>query len=164
MKRYVMAAGALLLGTSLLGLSADAQTSDKSVYAAKLATMDKAAIAAKSDLAMSTDTKVEMASVDMLPADKAAELGMGGPDEVVATTAVAVPASAAVVEPSNANPERDARGIAVISDVAHVPPGWNGIAGGAMGGPVEGDDADYPPCTAERTDNCVQTYERGRSD
>lgn len=163
MKRYMMAAGALLLGTSLLGLSADAQTPDKSVYSAKLATVDKAAIAAKTDLAMASDAKVEMASVDTLPADKAAELGMGGPDELaVATTTAVPPASAAVVHPSNANPERDARGIAVISDVAYVPPGWNGIAGGAMGGPVEGDDESYPPCTAERTDNCVQTYEVGR--
>lgn len=80
------------------------------------------------------------------------------------TTAALQPASPAVIQPSNANPERDARGITVISAEAHVPSGWNGI-GGAMGGPVEaGDDASYPPCTAEVTDNCLQTYERGRSD
>ncbi len=90
--------------------------------------------------------------------------------ETTTTTTVAdpvpisAPVSAAVVQPSNANPEEDARGISVISDVAFVPPGYNGVAATAMGGPVEGDDESYPPCTAERTDNCTQTYERGRSD
>ncbi len=77
-----------------------------------------------------------------------------------------------VVQPSNANPERDARGIPVISDPAVVPAGFNGLAGTAMGGPsadpVTGDevgpvDGNYPPCTAQVTDNCVQAYERGRS-
>lgn len=74
--------------------------------------------------------------------------------------------------PSNANPERDARGIAVISDAAIVPAGWNGTAGSAMGGPeldpVTGEPVAeqevYPACTATVTDNCVQTYERGRKD
>jgi hypothetical protein len=76
-----------------------------------------------------------------------------------------------VVQPSNAAPERDARGIAVISASATVPAGWNGIAGTAMGGPLvdpatgqtmSGADS-YPACTATVTDNCLQTYERGRS-
>jgi hypothetical protein len=79
-------------------------------------------------------------------------------------------AGARLVEPSNANPERDARGIAVISAAAVVPPGWNGIAAGeAMGGPLL-DPAtgeamapeSYPACTASVTDKCLQTYERGR--
>ncbi|HEX8224273.1 MAG TPA: hypothetical protein VF605_10705 [Allosphingosinicella sp.] len=78
-------------------------------------------------------------------------------------------AAGAVVEPSNAAPERDARGIAVISAAATVPAGWNGTAAGAaMGGP-ELDSAtggpvaagDYPACTATVTDRCLQTYERG---
>lgn len=80
--------------------------------------------------------------------------------EPMPTTTALAPASPAVVQPSNANPELDARGIPVISDVAYVPPGFNGI-GGAMGGPLEGDDESYPPCTRELTDNCTQTYERG---
>lgn len=77
-------------------------------------------------------------------------------------------ASGAVVQPSNARPERDARGIAVISAPAVVPPGWNGTAGSAMGGPLldpaTGEPLaarDYPPCTASVTDRCLQTYERG---
>ena len=86
-------------------------------------------------------------------------------------TGATMPASGALVQPSNANPERDARGIAVISDPALVPAGWNGTAGTAVGGPMVdpatgatmGAEASHPPCTASRTDNCVQTYERGRS-
>ena len=88
------------------------------------------------------------------------------------TTPTMTPASGAVVAPSNANPEHDARGIAVISDPAVVPSGFNGLAGTALGGPaadpvtgeaIDAADDSYPPCTARVTDNCVQTYERGRS-
>jgi hypothetical protein len=89
----------------------------------------------------------------------------------VATTHMAMaPASGAIVQPSNADPEHDARGIAVISDPAVVPSGFNGVAGTALGGPLVDPatgatvdtDASYPACTATVTDNCVQTYERGR--
>ena len=69
------------------------------------------------------------------------------------------------VAPDNSNPEHDARGIAVISDPAVVPPGFNGTVAAAVGGPLEpvGIDASYPPCSRTVTDNCLQTYERGRS-
>ena len=94
-------------------------------------------------------------------------------DSAVHSTTMAgvTPASGAVVHPSNADPERDARGIAVISDPAAVPAGWNGTTGTAMGGPlvdpatgatVDTTNTSYPACTATVTDNCVQTYERGR--
>lgn len=80
-------------------------------------------------------------------------------------------AGVAVVQPSNADPERDARGIPVISAAATVPAGWNGVAGNAMGGPlldpVTGEPVaagaeSYPACTATVTDRCLQTYEKGR--
>ena len=83
------------------------------------------------------------------------------------------PASGPVVQPSNADPEHDARGIAVISDPAMVPSGWNGVTGTAVGGPlvdpttgetVSAVDDSHPPCTKDVTDNCLQTYERGRAD
>ncbi|HYD38454.1 MAG TPA: hypothetical protein VEA60_12620 [Allosphingosinicella sp.] len=76
-----------------------------------------------------------------------------------------------VVQPSNADPEHDARGIPVISDPAVVPAGFNGTTGAGVGGPlvdpatgatVTGAETSHPPCTATVTDNCVQTYERGR--
>lgn len=96
------------------------------------------------------DATFQTASVDK----KTVDTGMGGPLEEVAV-------SPAVVQPSNANPEHDARGIPVISDAAFVPPGFNGI-GGAVGGPDEGGaDESYPACTATVTDNCIQLYERG---
>ena len=89
-----------------------------------------------------------------------------------ATVASAMPAaSGQVVAPSNANPEHDARGIAVISDPAVVPAGFNGTAGAGVGGPmvdpatgatVTGAETAHPACTKTVTDNCVQTYERGR--
>ena len=88
-----------------------------------------------------------------------------------ATTDEMATASGQIAQPSNANPERDARGIAVISDPAMVPAGWNGTAGTAVGGPmidpatgetITGADANPPACSATITDNCVQTYERGR--
>ena len=87
------------------------------------------------------------------------------------TPTMATTSLPSIVQPSNANPEHDARGIAVISDPAVVPAGFNGVAATAMGGPlvdpvsgetvVAADDA-YPNCTAEVTDNCLQAYERGR--
>ena len=95
------------------------------------------------------DATFQTASVDK----KTVETGMGGPLEEA-------PASPVVVEPSNADPEHDARGIPVISDVAFVPPGFNGL-GGAVGGPDEGSAESYPACTATVTDNCIQLYERG---
>lgn len=88
------------------------------------------------------------------------------------TTLAMAPASPAVIQPSNQNPEHDARGIAVISDPALVPDGWNGLAGTAMGGPlldpvtgeaVDDDEDSYPACSRTVTDNCLQAYERGRS-
>jgi len=72
----------------------------------------------------------------------------------------------------NTTTERDARGIAVISDPAVVPAGFNGTPATGVGGPLvdpatgeaaNPTDTAHPPCTREVTDNCVQTYERGRS-
>jgi len=69
--------------------------------------------------------------------------------------------------PGNNAPERDARGIAVISDPATVPAGWNeaprpggtGAAPSATPPPMGSET--HPPCSRTVTDNCVQTYERG---
>jgi len=87
-----------------------------------------------------------------------------------ADTTMTVASTGQVAMPSNAAPERDARGIAVISDPATVPAGYNGTpdtltgTGGplldANGEPATAPDASYPACTRTVTDNCVQTYER----
>ncbi len=88
-------------------------------------------------------------------------------DPTLASAGTAAP-TAQLVQPSNANPERDARGIAVISAPAVAPAGWNGIPASAMGGPdldpATGEAAgteNYPACTASVTDRCLQTYEKG---
>jgi hypothetical protein len=84
----------------------------------------------------------------------------------------ATASTGSVVEPSNANPRRDERGIRVISMAAVVPAGWNGTAstGTGMGGPMldpntgqpVSDTGNYPACSRSVTDKCVQTYERHR--
>jgi hypothetical protein len=80
------------------------------------------------------------------------------------------PASGQVIQPGNSEMERDARGVAVKSDSAVVPAGWNGVGGSGMGGPMvdpstgqSAAETEYPACSATVTDNCVQTYERGRA-
>ena len=98
------------------------------------------------------------------------------PDTTTTTTDVTADttmvSTGQVQMPSNADPEHDARGIAVISDPAAVPAGFNGTVAAAVGGPYEPvsgaaasttPDASYPACSATVTDNCLQTYERGRS-
>ena len=95
-----------------------------------------------------------------------------GTDTTATRTIAMAPASGAIVQPSNADPEHDARGIAVISAPAVVPAGFNGVTTTAVGGPladpatgetIDAADDSYPACSATVTDNCVQTYERGRS-
>lgn len=118
-----------------------------------------------------TTTQPELdvdADVDIQPdGDLDVDADVDVDNEVVTTThtnvthGTTLAASNAVVQPSNANPERDARGIAVISDPAVVPSGWNGTVSTGMGGPIDGDDDSYPACTATVTDNCIQTYEVG---
>ena len=120
------------------------------------------------DPAMDVDVDPAMdvdVAPDVTPADVAAAT-----DPTVVAAADVTPVTTPVVQPGNADPEHDARGIAVISAPAVVPPGWNGLVVTAVGGPlvdpttgetIDADDASYPPCTASVTDNCVQTYERG---
>ncbi|HTU11145.1 MAG TPA: hypothetical protein VMG08_09640 [Allosphingosinicella sp.] len=104
----------------------------------------------------------------------AAEPATQPAEPAMTTTAAAEPMAASPtgqqVAPGNTAPERDARGIAVISDAATAPPGFNNAPGmNGMGGPVA--DASQPPaqqpadpsyqaCSRTVTDNCVQTYER----
>jgi hypothetical protein len=78
------------------------------------------------------------------------------------------------VAPGNNAPERDARGIPVISDPATAPPGVNQpvmIPPGAIVVPnpnqaaafqTQAATTNYPACSRTVTDHCVQTYERGR--
>jgi hypothetical protein len=75
-------------------------------------------------------------------------------------------ASGQTVAPSNAAPERDARGVPVISAPANTPAGWNqppgtpGAAPASAPAATQGDAGPLPPCTRKVTDHCTQTYER----
>jgi len=91
------------------------------------------------------------------------------PQTPMATTATP---TSQTVAPGNTDPELDARGIPVVSDPATSPPGFN--QGPAVGGPAvdalptappapQPATESYPACSRTVTDNCVQTYERGRS-
>lgn len=73
------------------------------------------------------------------------------------------------VAPGNSAPQRDARGIPVISDPAQAPPGFNqppqpggtGVPANATPAPQPATE-NYPVCSRTVTDNCVQAYERRR--
>jgi hypothetical protein len=91
--------------------------------------------------------------------------------DAMQTDSVTVPAAEQTVAPGNTAPERDARGIPVISDPATSPAGFNQPAGmNGVGGPLvdasqppapQPATQDYPACSRTVTDHCVQTYERG---
>ena len=73
----------------------------------------------------------------------------------------------------NDGPERDARGIPVVSDQATPPAGANQPVAAQPGATyvpnpnaqatfaTQPSTKTYPPCSRTVTDGCVQTYERG---
>ena len=87
-----------------------------------------------------------------------------------AGTAIAQDTPPQPVSPGISAPERDARGIAVVSDPATAPAGTNAPA---PAGPVtinpnqsaafatQPSTGEKPPCSRTVTDNCTQTYEVG---
>ena len=92
----------------------------------------------------------------------------------LAMSGAAVAQSGQTSAPDNSAPQRDARGIPVVSDPAEVPAGANQntpVPPGATFVPNPNQQQvlaprpateDYPACSRTVTDNCVQTYERGR--
>ena len=115
-----------------------------------------------------------MAAISMRIGTRKSTMALAQTEELKpADTTMTVASTGQVAMPSNAAPERDARGIAVISDPATVPAGYNGTldtlngTGGPLldattGEPATTPDPAYPACTRTVTDNCVQTYERHR--
>ena len=82
--------------------------------------------------------------------------------------------TAAAQDREGAPPERDARGIPVISAEPTVPPGVNQTVTAPPGATFQYSTdtsafasrpatEEYVPCTRERTDNCVQAYVGNRS-
>jgi hypothetical protein len=94
---------------------------------------------------------------------------------LVASSAALAQTTGETQAPANTAPERDARGIPVVSDPAEVPAGANQatpIAPGSVFTPNPNQaqvftprpsTENYPACSRTVTDNCVQSYERGRS-
>ena len=92
---------------------------------------------------------------------------------ILVLTALAI--GTAAMAQSNAAPERDARGIPVVSAPATAPAGANQTNPVPAGAQVTANpnqasvfqtqpaNKEYPPCTRDMTDGCVQTYERGRA-
>ena len=97
----------------------------------------------------------------------AAALMLGG----TATAQVPCCTEGQAVAPDNSNPERDARGIAVISAPATAPSGYTqgaqtvpaGTPPPTVAAPTPTASGPLPPCTRTVTDRCTQTYERGRA-
>jgi len=130
----------------------------KSVLFAAALLMSGAALAQETDTTETTDTTVTTETTTTTA-------------EPMATTTVAT-GTGMTVAPSNAAPERDARGIPVISDAAMAPAGANQalvVAPGAQVVPnpnqaaafqTQASTDSYPACSRTVTDNCVQTYER----
>jgi hypothetical protein len=121
--------------------------------------MSTAAMAQSADEPDSYTPAPGMTAIVPVPDDSAP----GG----LSTRVITTPASGRVVQPSNANPRRDDRGVPVISDAAIVPNGWNGVTGAAaMGGPID-DSANVqtvptrngaPICSRTVTDHCIESY------
>jgi hypothetical protein len=89
------------------------------------------------------------------------------------TETTAPAAGGTTVAPGNTAPERDARGIPVVSDPATAPAGANQPVQAPPGARVVPSDnqraafttqpatKEYPVCSRTVTDGCVQAYERG---
>ena len=166
MRTTAIAIALLLSGTAIAQTTTDADmTTDTEVTTQADITTDADPMA--TDMSTSTEVTTDMTTSTDPAMPATTDMSTG-----TTLAANTVPASPAIVQPGNGDPEHDARGIAVISDPAIVPAGFNGITGTAVGGPlvdpvsgetVESADASYPACTATVTDNCLQTYEVGRS-
>ena len=89
------------------------------------------------------------------------------------TTQTTTTSTETTVAPGNTAPERDARGIPVVSDPATAPAGVNiPVTAGPnvqivapsspQTIPSQPSTETYPVCSRTVTDNCVQNYERGR--
>lgn len=135
----------------------------------KTAAFAAALLLSSAALAQTSQTNDDMVQTDSQTTTTTHSMSQDMSSSTAAQPTMHMAAGGRMVQPDNSNPERDARGHRVISAAAMVPAGYNGMMGSAMGGPLESAsghmaaDMNYPACSATVTDNCVQTYERGRS-
>jgi hypothetical protein len=92
---------------------------------------------------------------------------------LLAVATLALAAGTAVAQPQTNAPERDSRGIPVVSEEANVPAGVNQAVTAPAGTTFQystdtsafaarPSTATYPPCERGQTDRCTQTYEGNR--
>jgi hypothetical protein len=120
------------------------------------------------DTTADADTATE---ADTTAADTQATTTTSTTTSTTATTSTMSQGTGMTVAPGNTAPERDARGIAVVSEAAVAPPGYNEPARTVPAGtamptatpPATSSAGPLPPCSRTVTDRCTQTYERGRS-
>lgn len=179
MKATILGIALLMSGTAIAQTTTDAGTMTDPDASAQTTTssttMDTTGQTAtdmqsSSDMTASSSTMTDTSSTmtnTNAQSNMSSTTDMNNQSSMPMATNMAMPGR--VVMPGNDNPEKDARGIAVISAPAIVPVGWNGVTGAAVGGPLvdpttgaalSETEIDYPPCTASRTDNCVQAYTR----
>ncbi|TMJ16589.1 MAG: hypothetical protein E6G94_03655 [Alphaproteobacteria bacterium] len=101
----------------------------------------------------------------------AAALMLGSTAIAQTDTSMTTTSTGGTVAAGNTAPERDARGIPVVSADATAPAGYNqppttfpaGTPPPTVAAPTPTSAGPMPPCTRTVTDHCTQTYERGRS-
>ena len=151
MKPIILAAAFLLAGTAFAQEAETPQSTDAESEAAEAEDAEATEEAAPAETTTTTTTTTTTATHHSSTA-----------------VHVAQPAGGQAVAPGNTAPERDARGIPVISAPAATPPGWNqapsiGGTGASPSAPAApmGSAGPLPPCSRTVTDRCTQTYERG---
>jgi hypothetical protein len=153
MKTIFLATAAIALGGAAIAQTTEATTTDT-------------AADTQADVQEQTSTTT---TTDMPATTSTTPTTTTGQTGTMQTTTTSMTTGSGMVAPGNTAPERDARGIPVVSDPAMVPPGVN--APPAVGGTgataatafaTQPSTDNYPACSRTVTDNCVQAYERGR--
>ena len=126
-----------------------------------------------------TTTDQDTTATQTSPTDPTAETTTDATTDTTVATSAPAPGNLSTmrtptgqaVAPDNSAPERDARGIPVISAPATAPAGYNqgaqsvpaGTPPPTVASPTPTAAGPLPPCTRTVTDRCTQTYERGRA-
>ena len=177
MKATILGFALLMSGTAIAQTtsSTDSGTMTEAEVSASTSSVPADATAPVPTDTTTTDDTGTMSSESTMSSDSSVQSGATATMDTSGQSSMTMatnmtPASGSTVQAGNTNPEKDARGVTVMSDAATVPAGWNGVGGSAVGGPMVDPSTgatvsadSYPACSASVTDNCVQSYERGRS-
>lgn len=169
--KYLAFAAALMIGGSAFAQASDMQepsTTEPQTEAPAEGPMDQSAPA-------DTTGQAPAGTMDQsAPADTSSQPMSSDPGTGAASgQSMSSSGSGGMAPSGNSRPERDARGIPVVSNAAEAPSGANQAPpAGSSAVPAPNQQAvfaprpaagEYPPCSRGQTDGCTQTYERGRS-